>query len=73
MELYVGLDVGLEETSICVVDKDGKNVRETKVATEPGRFAPLLRASRIASAASVLRRRRWGCGCTANFIRLGCR
>jgi transposase len=35
MELYVGLDVGLEETSICVIDKDGKNVRETKVATEP--------------------------------------
>lgn len=35
MEFYVGLDVSLEETSICVVDKDGKNVRETKVATEP--------------------------------------
>lgn len=35
MELYVGLDVGLEETSVCVVDKDGNNVRETKVATEP--------------------------------------
>ena len=35
MELYVGLDVGLEETSLCVVDKDGKTVREEKVATEP--------------------------------------
>ena len=40
MELYVGLDVGLEETSVCVIDKDGKNVRETKVATEPGVTLP---------------------------------
>ncbi len=35
MEFYVGLDVGLEETSVCVVDKDGNSVRETKVITEP--------------------------------------
>jgi transposase len=35
MELYVGLDVGLQETSLCVVDRDGKNVREVKVPTEP--------------------------------------
>jgi len=42
MELYVGLDVGLEETSICVIDKDGKNVRETKVATEPAAIRSAL-------------------------------
>lgn len=35
MELYVGLDVGLQETSLCVVDRDGKNVREAKVPTDP--------------------------------------
>jgi site-specific DNA recombinase len=35
MEHYVGLDVGLEETSVCVVDKEGQSVREIKVATEP--------------------------------------
>jgi len=35
MEFFVGLDVGLQETSICVVDKDGNTVRETKVSTEP--------------------------------------
>jgi transposase len=35
MELCVGLDVGLEETSICVIDRDGKVVRETTVSTEP--------------------------------------
>lgn len=35
MDFYVGLDVGLEETSVCVIDRDGQNVRETKVSTEP--------------------------------------
>ena len=35
MEHYVGLDVGLEETSVCIVDSEGKTVREVKVSTEP--------------------------------------
>lgn len=35
MELYVGLDVGLEETRLCVVDGEGLTVREVKVITEP--------------------------------------
>jgi transposase len=35
MDLFVGLDVALEETSLCIIDKDGKAVRETKVETEP--------------------------------------
>ena len=32
---YVGLDVSLELTSVCVVDGDGAVVREVKVASEP--------------------------------------
>ena len=32
MEHYVALDVGLEETSVCVVDKDGQSVREINQA-----------------------------------------
>jgi transposase len=35
MRLYVGLDVGLEETSLCIVDSEGVTVREVKVSTEP--------------------------------------
>jgi transposase len=35
MKLYVGLDVGLEETSLCIVDAEGVAVREVKVSTEP--------------------------------------
>jgi transposase len=36
MKLYVGLDVGLEETSLCVVDSEGQTVREVKVSTRAG-------------------------------------
>jgi len=35
MTLHVGLDVSLDETSVCVVDADGKIVHEAKVATDP--------------------------------------
>jgi transposase len=35
MEHYVGIDVSLERSSICLVDATGKIVREVKVASEP--------------------------------------
>ncbi len=35
MELYVGMDVSLKETSICVVDSSGKIVSEGTVISEP--------------------------------------
>ena len=35
MEQYAGLDVSLESTSVCVVEADGRVVREAKVASEP--------------------------------------
>jgi len=35
MEKYAGIDVSLELSSVCVVDEQGKIVRETKVPTEP--------------------------------------
>jgi transposase len=35
MEHYVGIDVSLERSSICLVDATGKIVREAKVASEP--------------------------------------
>ena len=39
MEQFAGLDVSLEETSICVVDERGTVVREARVASEP---APIV-------------------------------
>jgi transposase len=35
MEHHAGLDVSLEETSVCIVDGAGKIIRETQVASEP--------------------------------------
>jgi hypothetical protein len=42
MAHFVGLDVSLKETSVCVVDDAGKVVCERKVPTEPGDIAVLL-------------------------------
>ena len=38
MEHYVGIDVSLELSSVCVVDGRGKIVKEAKVASEPEAF-----------------------------------
>jgi transposase len=35
MEHYAGIDVSLEQSSVCIVDSSGKIVREGKVASEP--------------------------------------
>jgi transposase len=35
VEYYVGIDVSLELSSVCVVDGRGKIVKEAKVASEP--------------------------------------
>ncbi|WP_116970567.1 IS110 family transposase [Blastomonas sp. UPD001] len=41
MPLFVGLDVSLQETSVCVIDGSGAIIRETKVMSEP---EPLIAA-----------------------------
>lgn len=35
MDYYAGIDVSLEQSSVCVVDATGKIVREAKVASDP--------------------------------------
>ena len=35
MELFVGLDVSVRTTSVCVMDAGGKLIRESKVESEP--------------------------------------
>lgn len=42
MTHFVGLDVSLQETSVCVVDEVGKVLCERKVPTEPDDIAVLL-------------------------------
>jgi transposase len=35
MNYYAGIDVSLEQSSVCVLDAEGKVIREAKVASEP--------------------------------------
>ncbi len=44
MELYVGMDVSLKETSICVVDGSGEIVSEGTVISEPSAIAAFIEA-----------------------------
>lgn len=50
MELYVGIDVSLQDSSVCIVDRDGKVVRERKVMSDPDALAQALRDDGCASA-----------------------
>ena len=42
MDHYVGIDVSLEQSSVCVVDTAGRVVREVKVASEPEALVAFL-------------------------------
>ena len=42
MKHFAGLDVSVNETSVCIVDGTGRIVREVKVASEPGALLTLL-------------------------------
>ena len=44
MEKYVGLDVSMEETSVCVLDGSGNIVFEGKTSSQPDALSKLLRA-----------------------------
>ncbi len=39
---YVGLDVSLEETAVCLIDGDGAVLAEAKLASEPRAIAAYL-------------------------------
>ena len=44
MEHFAGLDVSVNETSICIVDETGRIVREAKVASEPDALLAVLKS-----------------------------
>lgn len=44
MDYFIGLDVSLASTAICVLNAHGKVVKETKVETEPDALAAFLQS-----------------------------
>ena len=48
MKHYVGLDVAMKETAICIVDDERRVVREGKAASEPEAIAAFLVATGLA-------------------------
>src|SRR5438094_2273234 len=48
MQYYAGLDVSVKETSVCIVDKTGKVIREVKVATKPVAILAVLTEEALA-------------------------
>ena len=72
MEYFAGLDVSMDETHICVVDRDGSVVLETKTTTSPAAIAAGLAKARTVSG-SCLRRAAWHRRCTTVLMRYGCR
>ena len=74
MQHYVGLDVSVKETSVCIVDKAGKVICEVKLAkTEPVAILAVLTEEALPLNALALRRDPYRSGCTAYWLKRVCR
>jgi transposase len=47
MSYYVGLDISLDSTSICIVDQEGSIFREGKTGTDPGEIRRFLESCAV--------------------------
>ena len=73
MQHYVGLDVSVKETSVCIVNKAGKVIREVKVATKPVAILAVVTEGALAIERIGLRRDPYRSGCTAHWRKRVCR
>ena len=62
MEHYVGLDVSLKLTSICVVNQTGSVVREGVVILDPEAIAAFVRSTALVRIGLEQDRQPRGCG-----------
>jgi hypothetical protein len=73
IQYYVGLDISVKETSVCIIDKAGKVIREVRVATEPVAIFAVLTEEPLAIERIALRRDPYRSGCTAHWLKRVCR
>ena len=52
MEYFAGLDISMEETHVCVVDRDGAVVHQGKVPSTPAELEEELAKAQRAAASS---------------------
>ena len=64
MEVYIGLDVSLATTAICVLGEKGKIVTEAQVASAPDRWSRSCTNCRTTSRRSASKQARCLIGCT---------
>jgi transposase len=50
MEYFAGLDISMEETHICILDREGVLIREGKTSSVPKAIAAFLSAGRLCCA-----------------------
>jgi predicted NBD/HSP70 family sugar kinase len=72
MEHFAGLDVSVNETSVCIVDGTGRIVREAKVASEPEALLAVL-STPATSSASDWKPGRCRSGCSVLSAERTCR
>ena len=73
MKHYVGLDVALKETAICIVDDQRRVVREGKAVTEPEAIAAFLVPTGLIFERVGIEAGPWRPGCATAWPRRACR
>jgi transposase len=73
MKHYVGLDVAMKETAICIVDDQRQVVREGRTASEPEAIAAFLSATGVSFERVGVEAGRWRPGCAMAWPRRVCR
>ena len=72
MKLFVGLDVSLAKTAVCVLTEHGKIAMEIEVTSEPELLIAMLQDPKAPPKRSDSKQGRYHNGCMGQWPRLAC-